>query len=275
MMDLTSVQNYKVLLVGDGIIDEYVYVTPIGKSIKENIISTSYEGSESFRGGVWAGAAHLKDFCKTVDVMTGPTIMRNKRFVDKTYNHKLFTVHEKKNGNKWNDFDIPSYDLVIVTDFGHGAITPELIERLNHESQFLAVNAQTNSTNFGFNLVTKFNRADFVVIDELEARLAAHDRDSDIELVISKLGFNRIIVTLGKNGAVGYDGKFHYAKASTDRVIDTMGAGDAFLCVSAPFAKAGFPMPDLLALGNAAGAVKVGVVGHQSSVTKESLGAYL
>lgn len=274
-MNLGVVQNYKVLLVGDGIIDEYIYVTPIGKSIKENIISTSYEGSEYFRGGVWAGAAHLKDFCKVVDVMTGPTIMRNKRFVDKTYNHKLFTVHEKKNGNKWNDFDIPSYDLVIVTDFGHGAITPELIERLNHEAQFLAVNAQTNSTNFGFNLITKFSRADLVVIDELEARLAAHDRNNGIEHVIHSLHFGHIIVTLGKQGAIGYDGEFHYSKASTDRVVDTMGCGDAFLCVTAPFARAGFSMQELLILGNAAGAVKAGVLGHQSSVTKQSLKEYI
>lgn len=274
-MNFGVVQNYKVLLVGDGIIDEYIYVTPIGKSIKENIISTSYEGSESFRGGVWAGAAHLKDFCKVVDVMTGPTIMRNKRFVDKTYNHKLFTVHEKKNGNKWNDFDIPSYDLVIVTDFGHGAITFEVIERLNDEAQYLCVNAQTNSTNFGFNLFTKFTRADFVVVDELEARLAAHDRDSDIERVILNLGYDHIIVTLGKNGAVGFDGEFHYAEAVAKDIRDTMGCGDAFLCVTAPFAKAGFSMQELLILGNAAGAVKAGVLGHQSSVTKQSLKEYI
>lgn len=275
-MNLGVVQNYKVLLVGDGIIDTYNYVIPIGKSVKENVISTSFLGSESFRGGVWAGAAHTKALCKTVDVMTGPTIMTNTRFVDKTYNSKLFTVHEKKNGAQWNDFDIPSYDLVIVTDFGHGAITFELINRLSNEAQYLAVNAQTNSTNFGFNLVTKFPRADFVVIDELEARLAAHDRDSSIEHVISQLGFDNIIVTLGKNGAVGFrDNAFLYSKSSTNRVVDTMGAGDAFLCVSAPFAKAGLPMSDLLKIGNAAGAVKVGVVGHQSSVTKEALGAYL
>lgn len=274
-MNFGVVENYKVLLVGDGIIDEYIYVTPIGKSIKENIISTSYVGSETFRGGVWAGANHIKDFCKVVDVMTGPTIMTNRRFVDKTYNHKLFTVHEKKSGAQWDDFDIPSYDLVIVTDFGHGAITSELINRLSNEAKYLAINAQTNSTNFGFNLFTKFPRADFVVVDELEARLAAHDRENPIENVINHLGYKHIIVTLGKNGAVGFDGSFHYSSATAKLVVDTMGAGDAFLCVTAPFACAGFPMSDLLRIGNAAGAVKVGVIGHQSSVTKKSLVAYL
>jgi bifunctional ADP-heptose synthase (sugar kinase/adenylyltransferase) len=273
-MNLNAVKDLKVMVVGDGIIDEYFYVRPIGKSIKENIISTVYEGEERFKGGVWAGANHIRDFCKTVDVMTGPELMINWRFVDKTYMHKLFTVHEKRAGS-FDALDFKQYDLVIVTDFGHGAISKELIERVSNEAKYLAINAQTNSTNFGFNLVTKYKRADFIVIDELEARLAAHDRDSDIESVIGRLGFDNIIVTLGKNGAVGYDGKFHYSKAVTDNVIDTMGAGDAFLCVTAPFACAGFNMPDLLRIGNAAGAVKVGVVGHQSSVTREKLERYL
>lgn len=275
MIDFSRVADLNVLVVGDGIIDEYVYVRPIGKSIKENIISTAYESEEQFKGGVWAGANHIRDFCKRVDVMTGPQIMFNKRYIDKSYMHKLFTVHRKKQEGGYDSIDFGQYDLVIVTDFGHGCVTKHLIERLTDEAKFLAINAQTNSTNFGFNLVTKYPRADLVVIDELEARLATHDRDSAIEHIVHTLGFGRIIVTLGQNGAVGYDGQFHYAPALTDRVLDTLGAGDAFLCVTAPFAAAGFSMPDLLRIGNAAGAVKVGVVGHQSSVTRERLEAYL
>lgn len=275
MIDFSRVKDYKVLVVGDGIIDDYFYVKPIGKSIKENIISTLYEGEERFKGGVWAGANHIRDFCKQVDVMTGPDVMVNWRFVDKTYLHKLFTVHEKRNDGGYDSLDFTRYDLVIVADFGHGAIHPELIKQLSINAKYLAINAQTNSTNFGFNLITKFPRADLVVLDELEARLAVHDRDSPIEAVILKLKFPKIIVTMGQLGAIGYDGTFHRHEASTDKVVDTMGAGDAFLCVTAPFAKAGFSMPDLLRIGNAAGAVKVGVVGHQLSVTRAALEAYL
>jgi sugar/nucleoside kinase (ribokinase family) len=275
MIDLSAVKDYKVLVVGDGIIDEYFYVKPIGKSIKESNISTLYESSENFRGGAWAGRAHVANFCQYVDVMVGKTTMRNWRFLEKTYMHKLFTVHEKEENSCHYQLPIDKYDLVIVTDFGHGAITPDLIERLTNESSFLAVNAQTNSTNFGFNLVTKFPRADVVVIDELEARLAAHDRDSDIESVIERLGFHNIVVTLGKNGAVGYDGQFHYAPAVAKNIIDTIGAGDAFLCVTAPFAKAGYSMPDLLRIGNAAGAAKVAIVGHEHSVTPDMVREYL
>ena len=75
--------------------------------------------------------------------------------------------------------------------------------------------------------------------------------------------------------AIGFDGAFERQNAMTDKVIDTMGAGDAFLAVSSPFAAAGVAMRDLIRIGNAAGAIKVGIVGHRKSVDKETLRKYI
>lgn len=275
MISLDAVKDFKVLVVGDAIMDEYVYVAVVGKAVKESALSAKVLRSEEFKGGVWAAARHTEGFCASVDVSTAPIVTRNLRYVDETYLRKLFVLHDTRAGGGNGEKDIGSYDLVIVTDFGHGAVTPELIKRLTKEARFLAVNAQTSSSNYGFNLITKYPRADFVVIDELESRLAAHDRDSDIEDVILKLGFRKIIVTMGANGAIGFDGAFERAAAGTRTVLDTMGAGDAFLCVTAPYACAGASMKDLIRIGNAAGAIKVQIVGHRDSVTKETLRAYL
>lgn len=275
-VDFDKVKDFRVLVVGDGITDEYRYVKPLGKSTKSNTLSTLYQREETFRGGVWAAAEHVRSLCAHVDVMSGSSVMRNCYYVDEVYTGKLFNVHEMhREQEELNDYDIGSYDLVIITDFGHGALTKELIERLSRKARFLAVNTQTNSMNFGFNLITKYPRADFVVIDEMEARLAAHDRDSPIEDVILALGYRNIIVTMGAKGAVGFDGAFERQPALTDKVVDTMGAGDAFLCVSAPFAAARFCMKDLIRIGNAAGAIKVGIVGHRKSVNRESLKEYM
>lgn len=272
MLDLERVKEMKVLFVGDAIMDEYVYVQTIGKAVKENALSAIKKKTEQFKGGVWAAAAHARNFCATVDVMLGHKTMWNSRLVDDVYLRKLFVTHElQRTVNMGGPFDIASYDLVVVTDFGHGTMTKELIERVTREARFLAVNAQTNATNFGFNMITKYLRADFVVVDHLEARLAAHDKDSPIEDVILKLGFRKIIVTMGVHGAIGFDGAFERQEALTDKVTDTMGAGDAFLAVTSPFAAAGCSMKELIAIGNAAGAIKVGIVGHRSSVTKEAL----
>jgi bifunctional ADP-heptose synthase (sugar kinase/adenylyltransferase) len=270
-VNFAAVKDFRILMVGDAIIDRYVFVRPLGKSIKESVLSVGYEREEEYRGGVWAAAAHLAEICSRVDVLHGPRVVVNTRFIEGVNNRKLFTLHEERAGEAAQEFDIGSYDAVIVADFGHGTMSPALIDRVSREARFLAVNAQTNSTNFGFNLVTKYQRADFVVIDELEARLAAHDRDSSIEDVILKLGYRKIIVTLGSRGAIGFDGGFHREKAMTDQVVDTMGAGDAFLAVAAPFAAARCSIRDLVQIGNAAGAAKVGVLGHQRAIRKEDL----
>lgn len=275
MIDLNAVKNLKVLVVGDAIIDEYCYVTPLGKSIKDNMISVQYHKKETFQGGVWAAAEHVKSFCDYVDVMTGSQITTNRRFVEEAYMRKLFVVHETQHTIYLNHRDFTKYDLVIVTDFGHGCITQTMIYELSERAKFLAVNTQTNTSNFGFNMITKYPRADYVVLDELEARLATHDRVSNLEDVIAKLRFNKIVVTMGYLGALGFDGSFTKQPAVADKIVDTMGAGDAFLAVSAPFAAIGYPVEDLVRIGNAAAAVKVSTVGHRSAVTPESLKAYL
>lgn len=268
---IESVKDYTVLFIGDKIIDEYRHVTPLGKSAKEHIIPVRYERSEEYRGGVEAAANHLSTFCKTVAVESDGYVTRKTRFVDFSYMRKLFEVHSEELIERSLFAGIP--DVTVVADFGHGAITGEGIHALCESELFLAVAAQTNSSNIGYNLITKYPRADYIVIDEPEARLAAADRESPIEKVIEELAEGRcekFVVTLGKNGAVGYDGSFTRQKALSGFVVDTMGAGDAFFAVTSPMAKTGC-MADLLLIGCAAGALKTQIVGHRESVTKDSL----
>ena len=67
---IDKVSDFKVLVVGDAIIDEYQYVTPLGKSPKENMIATLYQNREIFAGGAIATANHVASFCKQVDIVT-------------------------------------------------------------------------------------------------------------------------------------------------------------------------------------------------------------
>lgn len=274
-MYLDAVAHLRVLVLGDAIRDRYVFVRPLGKSVKESVLSVGHEREEEYKGGVWAAAAHIEALCAQVDVMHGPIGIENLRYVEGPGNRKLFTVHRAVQETPTPARDFGSYDLVIVADFGHGTMTPELIGQVSREAKYLAVNTQTNSSNFGFNLITKYPRADFIVIDELEARLAVQDRSCRIEDVLHALGergYRKSIVTLGGRGAIGWhDGEGYREAASASQVIDTMGAGDAFLTVASVFACAGFPIRELVSIGNAAGAAKVGVVGHRRAVSKDDL----
>jgi len=268
---IESVKDCKVLLVGDTIIDAYHYVKPLSQAAKEHLIPVRYRNKEHFAGGVDAAAAHVRSFCSYVDVASAGPATRKVRFVEENYLRKLFEVHyqDGMGGRAWPA--LGTYDCVIVADFGHGEIRAASDV---DGAKFLAVSAQTNSANRGYNLITKYPSADYIVIDEPEARLAAADQHGHIEDVIHKLAHGRcdkFVVTQGNRGATGYqNGHFFHQKGLTDLVRDTMGAGDAFFAITAPMAMTGH-MEDLLMIGNAAGAIKTGIIGHRASVTKEAL----
>ena len=313
---IDHVRDYRVLLVGDAIIDEYQYVLPMGKTPKENMIATRYQDRELFAGGVFAAANHVASFCKEVDIITclgdsdsyedlareslrpnvrlttlrrtgAPTTLK-RRFVDPSYMRKLFEVYfmndEPLTSDLQQDLDrmiaatAGDYDVVIAADFGHGLLGPSSIAKLTSTARFLAVNTQSNSANQGYNLITKYPRADYICIDAPEARLAVSDRLSttgDIARAIieKQVECSKIIVTQGKHGCVTYErgGIVHTIPAFAKNVVDTVGAGDAFLAITAPLVAAGGPIHRIGFIGNVVGALKVEIVGHRRSIDKPSL----
>ncbi len=322
--DVTSlidqVSEYKVLLVGDAIIDEYQFVRSMGKSSKENMIATKFLDHEQYCGGVFAAANHVASFCRDVEIVTclgaentgealckqqlkpnvklnyilrdsAPTTKKS-RFVDSNYLRKMFEVYHFEDNPlpapRQEEFDnliaakASEFDVVIVADFGHGLITDSTISVLEDKANYLAVNAQSNSANHGYNLITKYSKADYICIDEPEARLAVIDKDNSIEQVIleklaPETSCDRIIVTRGEFGCMAYDkGRpLHSIPAFTRTIVDSVGAGDAFLSVTSPLASTGASLDLVGFIGNAAGALKVGIVGHRASVEKVPLIKYI
>ena len=257
--------------MGETIIDVYHYVKPLGRPLKESIVSVEHMTTEEFTGGVVAAARHAKDFVASTEIFSNGDRIRKERWVEESHVRKLFEMYKPTRHKQPPPKDIPNYDVVIVTDYGHGMMTPELVSKVCNEARYLAVNVQTNSGNFGFNLATKYPRADYLVVDEPEARLATQNRIGRIEDSIETLAkiAPKVVITLGKKGALGWDGSLHYCPAFVDKVVDTIGAGDAFFAITACMAEG--PMPLLLRIGNAAGALKAQIVGHREAVTKDAL----
>jgi len=312
---IENVADLRVLVVGDTILDEYRYVRPMSKTPKENLIATLHQSDELFAGGVLATANHVASLCRNVEILTvlgddgyadfigkhlkpnvrlraltcdGIPTTRKCRYIDQTSMRKLFEVYHmddtpiagplQEELTALVDSIAADFDLVIVNDFGHGMLTAPLVRALTEKARFLAVNTQTNSANFGYNLITKYPRADYVCIDAAEARLAARDKFSSIETLIRDhlapvVQSPRIVVTQGARGCVGFsqDEAPCEVPAFADRVVDTVGAGDAFLAVTAPLMAAGGKLRHVAFVGNVAGALKVGIVGHRTSIDKASL----
>jgi sugar/nucleoside kinase (ribokinase family) len=118
----------------------------------------------------------------------------------------------------------------------------------------------------------KYPRADYVCIDEPEIRLAFHNRNVPVEVLADhakrQLGARAVVVTRGHHGslAVGCDGQVHHIPVFSREVVDRVGAGDAYLSISAPCLAAGFPVDLIGFIGNAVGALAVRIVGNRSAV---------
>jgi cytidyltransferase-like protein len=163
------------------------------------------------------------------------------------------------------------YDVVIVADFGHGLIGPQTIDILQTRSSFLAINVQSNSANMGYNPVTKYGRADYVCVHENELRLANHDQFGVLEDLIrrtaSALKASSLAVTQASEGSTIFQqGSFAHTPIFSTRVVDPIGAGDAYLAVTAPCAAAGYPAELLGFIGNCVGGLKVATLGNKESV---------
>jgi sugar/nucleoside kinase (ribokinase family) len=98
---------------------------------------------------------------------------------------------------------------------------------------------------------------------------------SDIarRLVEKHVDYSKIIVTQGKHGCVTYErgGTDHTIPAFAWNVVDTMGAGDAFLAVTSPLVAAGGPLDHVGFIGNVVGAIKVEIVGQRLAIDKPAL----
>lgn len=312
---LNGLKDLKVLLIGDGIIDEYHYCDSMGKSAKAHLVVSKYLTHEVFTGGAFAIANHIAGICDRVHLVSllgshdsredfilknikpnisakffyrdaGTTIVK-KRYINQYLNQKLFEINYLSDNYIEGDCEskiidylksaIPEYDLVMVSDFGHGFITNNIIRVIEEHAKKLAVNTQTNSANAGYNMITKYHRANYICLDEPEIRLASQERFANIEDIaknmINALHTECLVVTLGRKGSIGINGKNEVIRTPifSSRVVDTVGAGDAVFAFTAPCFARGISLDMVAFVGNAVGALAVQIVCNKKSVEKYEL----
>lgn len=313
---LDELNNTSVLLVGDTIIDKYVYCEPIGQSLKNPLVVNKFISEEAFCGGIIAVANQVAEFCKEVHLVTllgtensykdlilskikpnvhvkffewpgTPTVVK-KRYLYKHADQKVFEIcyindKEKIKAELEKNISVQisklakETDLAMIADYGHGLLTEKIIDCLSKEAPFLAVNAQTNSANLGYNFITKkYSNLNFSSLDEAEARLAIHDRYTPIagisKILSEELKAERLIITRGKNGSVGFENnRLHITPSFTLNVVDRTGAGDAVFSVTAPCSYKNVPLDLTAFIGNAVGSLAVQIVGNREVVSRSSL----
>jgi len=214
---LEGAASLKALVVGEAIIDEYVFCDGLGKSTKDPILAFLYRSTETYAGGSLAVANHVAGFCGQVGLITflgeserredlvrrtllpnvnpcfvtrkrAPTIHK-RRFVDAHTGARMFELYVMEDGTLKTEEEkalaealaetIDNYDIVVVMDYGHGMLTASTIELLCENARFLAVNTQANAGNRGFNTISKYPRADYVCLAMHEVALETRMRHGD------------------------------------------------------------------------------------------------
>lgn len=214
------------------------------------------------------------------------------RFVDRELN-KYFEVYtyeeepqvgeeEEERVCRWLTENLSRFDVVVVPDYGNGFITDKMVEILCAHARFLAVNTQINSGNRGYHVVNRYRRANFISLNEPELRLATHNRHDSIELLAEqtadRLGAAYISVTCGPRGLIGLDrkqGEVFHVPALASQVVDRVGAGDAFLSLSAICLGVGMGAGVSAFVGAVAAALDVQIVGNKTTIDKVDLQKYM
>lgn len=271
---LDSLKKLKVLIIGEAIIDKYVFCEAVGKSGKEPMLVLRDLKSQKYIGGSLAIAKSISFFCQKVSILTylgskknelkfmknnlpknidldyvikenSPSVLKT-RYIEHINSTKILGVYSygvdkisKKNENaliKKLRKKIKNYDVVIVSDYGHGLITEKLSKFIMKNSKFLSVNAQLNATNLGYHTISKYNLSDLLIINENELRHEMRDKESNLDYLIIKLSKNiktkYIVVTSGSEGAklfISKNKKIINCPAFTYDFIDKVGAGDTLL----------------------------------------------
>jgi rfaE bifunctional protein nucleotidyltransferase chain/domain len=261
IQDLNNKIDKKILVMGDQIIDEFTFVKSLGKSRKNNIISSRYIKKESQVGGANFIYKNIKQFVSQVDFLNinssyelkknknnlnvklaDNQIIYKKRFVDFYNLNKIFQINKNDKINlKKADYKkiinklkkvINNYDILIVCDFGHGLFQRELLAFINKLKIYKIINCQTNSSNFGFNKYKKYTNADILICDEDEFRLSIENESEEIGQLLSKNKFpyKQFIVTSGKNGCyLKEKNKVIFVESfEINNFVDSIGSGDIF-----------------------------------------------
>tara|TARA_B100001248_G_scaffold260540_1_gene249061 strand:+ start:77878 stop:79422 length:1545 start_codon:yes stop_codon:yes gene_type:complete len=174
--------------------------------------------------------------------------------------------------------EIKGYDLVVVTDFGHGVLSTCIRELIQAEAPCLALNCQTNSNNHGFNIINRqYQRADIFSLDAAEIKLACGLRNPDfieeLRHLKGQLGAQAAWLTRGAIETIGLSGKEDLCVCPPleQKIVDAVGAGDAFFAVAALGAVRKLPLALATFMGQLAGAQAVKIVGNKDSISKADL----
>lgn len=265
----------RVVVVGDKITDIYTDCEALGMSQEDPSIAVRPVGVQEWDGGATVVANHvcgLGHECKLITPerdnfkrryrVQGKTLLRVNRVntdsIDYDERRKIFDSVEKV---------VDATDLLLFADYNYGCLPNGLVNAITdlcvrHDVPMAADSQASSQTSD----ITRYRGMMLITPTEREARLALKDGQSDVRTLAKRLyaisGADNVIITLGANGSLGYDGKFHEQEALNQNPVDVCGAGDAMFVAASLALAGGESLEEALYRGAVASAIHIGKVGN-------------
>jgi len=306
---INDFKKIEVLVLGELIFDNYIYGDVIGKAGKEPHLVIDTKKNEYYVGGGGAIVRHLQTFVKKINFISnfGGEVMLSKiinksflknvsfknvkpypkfysiiksRYVDMSSGYKMFGAYKlpakpDRNYNKLFQKEVKKTInknmLVIIADYGHQLLFLNSKKNYLEKAKCIAVNCQINSSSIGSHNISKYKKADILIINEAELRFEEKNQTSEIETILKnfsrKLRIKNIILTRGKKGSIYFkNNKFYYCPAFAVKSVDKVGAGDAMLSLCSLAKYLNLEPELILLIGSLAASISVQTSGNKDSV---------
>jgi len=221
---LAQAGDLRVLVVGEGILDEYVTCSTMGQSPKSPNVVGRFLSQERYLGGALAIANHLAGFCRDVRLIGllgqqqteeewiraqlrsdveprfvlkagAPTIVK-RQYREVYFANTLFELNYLSEApladaeadllDEWLRDEVAQADLVVVADYGHTMLSGRSIRTICERAKYLAASTPANAANLGYHTISQYPRADYVCLAEHDLRLDRRSRSGELASLLQQ-----------------------------------------------------------------------------------------
>lgn len=241
---LNTLKDSSVLILGETIIDEYIYCDALGKVTKDPLIAFEKRTNQVHLGGVLAVAKHFSGLGINSSVITksattdhefisnelglnkGITLVnlesnlsiKKTRYVDRSSNSRVFETYDLPNEsehittpqqikNLISERKI-AFNHLVIMDYGHNFFDHELTSEYYNFGVPVSVNTQSNAGNRGFNPISNYMGADIVFLNGSEVQVEMRNKISKLDKIVTDLGnklkCKELYVTNGSAGITSW-----------------------------------------------------------------------
>ncbi|HBN26499.1 MAG TPA: D-glycero-beta-D-manno-heptose-7-phosphate kinase, partial [Desulfobacteraceae bacterium] len=174
---------------------------------------------------------------------------------------------------------IPDVDLVLVSDYGKGLVTKDLMAEIIQKVKKYDKRVIVDPKGLDF---SKYSSASLITPNKKEAsHVSGIEILDDLTLnsaglqILEKTDIGSLLITCGKDGMVMFerDKKPYKISAKARQVFDVSGAGDTVIAVLGLAIALGISLKSSAAIANTAAGLVVGKVGTATISQKELAGA--